>query len=137
MKILIENPPNIELLRIAFGGISDKTVFTYGDTLYNPGNNFIDDALMAHEEVHAKQQTNPEEWWQRYLADVDFRLSQEVEAYQKQYRRLRVIVKDRNQLARLLHQLATDLSSDLYGGIINYNEAVQAIKSPIDIKFKL
>ena len=79
MKIIRDYPPNIEAIRAEFE-LNPRVVFTYGETIYNPGGGKITDDLMVHEETHAKQQgDDPGAWWDRYLVDVDFRLNQEVE----------------------------------------------------------
>lgn len=128
MKISFDYPPNIKEIKKAFK-ISDRTVFTYGDTLHNPGRGKIPHDLLVHEITHMEQQgDNPAGWWRKYIKDTEFRLNQEVEAYRNQYRQYIKIVKDRNKRAVFIYRIATDLSSDLYGKIINYSEAVRLIK---------
>lgn len=123
MKIVKDFPPNIEKIRATFK-LHQGIVFTYGDTLYNPDGGFIDRALEIHEETHTKQQgDNPEAWWDRYFIDKDFRLSQEIEAYKNQYKKMKSNIKDPNKLAYRLNIIAKDLSSEMYGNIITYEEA--------------
>jgi hypothetical protein len=134
MEVKIEFPPNYELLKKVFK-IADDILFCYGHILYNPSNCYIDPIVMKHEEVHERQQgDNPEEWWNRYMIDSAFRTCEEISAYQAQYKALCKITKDRNKLFQWLHQLATDLSSPTYGGIITYDEAIKAIKSSYRFK---
>ena len=89
MKIIIEKPPIYEAILAHRMTPSEKTIFTYGDTIYNPNNVPISDDLMVHEEVHSKQQNHSDDyaeiWWGRYLVDPCFRIAQEVEAYANQY----------------------------------------------------
>lgn len=128
MEILVENPPNYKLLKEALPLVKEN-LFCYGDTIYNPHNNYVDPIVEKHEAVHSRQQgNNPEEWWQRYIVDSAFRFTQEAEAYQDQYKNLRKITKDRNKLFRWLHQLAIDLSSPVYGSVCSYQEAIKVIK---------
>lgn len=129
MNIKNDWPPNIAAIKKAFA-VPAKTFFTYGNTLYNPDNAFVDDILLAHEAIHAKQQASPEDWWERYLIDADFRLSQEVPAYQAQYKMAVKTLKDRNALFKYVHKMAMDLAGPMYGDIISYQEALRAIKNP-------
>ncbi|RLF07585.1 MAG: hypothetical protein DRJ64_02660 [Thermoprotei archaeon] len=137
MKIINRFPPNIETIKKYFA-VADNTIFTYGDTIYNPANGHIDRALEKHEAVHSRQQGDePDVWWAKYIASEDFRLSQEVEAYQTQYREKKQMIKDKNQLFRYANQLATDLSSNLYGKVINHQDAMTAITSTKTYKFNV
>jgi hypothetical protein len=89
MKILNEKPPIWDEAHKHFTIDDDRVLFTYGDTLYNPSGRAIDESFIAHEEVHAKQQTayegGAEAWWKRYFIDTAFRLTQEAQAYARQY----------------------------------------------------
>jgi hypothetical protein len=128
MKILIEYPPNIEKIRATFK-LHKGIVFTYGKTLYNPDEGHVDAPLLAHEMVHAMQQGDEiEEWWDRYLADPDFRFAQELPAYQTQYQTCQALSKDRNRLHKEAVRLARDLSSEMYGQCCTAGEALTAIK---------
>ncbi len=138
MKIINDFPPNIEDLKTFFE-ITEHTVFTYGDILYVPDGSYIDDALLAHEETHQRQQDRMgiEKWWKLYMISADFRLSQEVEAYQNQYKVLKIKIRDRNKLNKVVQSLAKDLSSPLYGDIITRSKALKAITSPQPIVFDM
>jgi len=131
MKILQGNPPNLDkIIKAGLKPDPDKTVFTYGDTIYNPGKGIIDPLLMKHEEIHSRQQGNdPDGWWDRYLKDINFRLAQELEAYGIQYKEAEKIIKDRNGLSKLLRLLANDLSGEMYGKILTFQEAIIKIKN--------
>jgi len=128
MTIKNEWPPNIEKIRAVFDLSGKKPVFTWGEILYNPHNCEIPEHLKIHEEIHSKQQVNPEVWWKRYLEDDKFRLEQELEAYQAQYQYIKRLVKDRNTVAKFLYAIASDLASPMYGGIISFDEAYKKIK---------
>jgi len=126
MKIVHAFPPNIEAIREKCTP-NEHTVFTYGNTLYNPGRWKIGRELMVHEEVHVKQQGNdPEGWWKKYLADPQFRLSQEIPAYRAQWKAtLRGNEKDKLGMLRIF---ARDLSSEIYGNVISFEEAMTKIR---------
>lgn len=117
------------------------TCFTYGDILYNPDQGPLDVAFIAHEETHQRQQQEngmtPEKWWSLYLRSEEFRLSQEIEAYQNQYKVQKKYIKDRNTLAQYLYRLAQALSSPMYGSIISFSMAMSVIKKGEKIPFDL
>lgn len=136
MKIVKDYPPNIEAIRAKFT-LHEYVVFTYGDTLYNPGGWKIADDLMVHEETHVVQQgDDPAGWWNKYLNDEKFRLEQEIEAYRNQYlyfRENRCIKPNgkirASRLGEFVSRIASDLSSEIYGNIINYQEARERIQN--------
>lgn len=134
MRTSIEKPPIWEEANAFFRLEELKlgTIFTYGDTIYNPFNVELTQDLIVHEEVHMAQQNNDPTvaklWWQRYMADPAFRLQQEVEAYGAQYRFICWTVKDRNAQARQLFQLAGFLSGPMYGSVTSQREAMSAIR---------
>lgn len=133
MKIITDYPPNIERIKLAFT-LHKGIVFTYGDTLYNPDNSpYIDKALMVHEETHMRQQEKigVENWWNLYITSTDFRISQEVEAYQNQYREQKKHIKDRNKLDWYVRVLARDLASLMYGNVMTMSQALQVIKGEL------
>lgn len=128
MKILNTYPPNIKEIREHFD-VPDNAIFTYGDTIYNPNDVAISKSLMKHEATHTKQQGDDiEGWWKRYFDDTDFRLSQELEAYQVQYRSAKGRIKNREELNKYLHSMAMDLSGKMYGSMIPFFEAYKLIK---------
>lgn len=130
MKILLEKPPKHvwEGAHKCFDLSGKRPIFTYGNTIYNPHEGVIDDALVAHEEVHMKQQgSDPDAWWERYFEDPQFRYEQEAEAYKAQYRFARRVTNNRERLAKALHIWASDLSSPMYGSVATYAVARAAI----------
>lgn len=134
MKVAYDYPPNIDAIRAEFD-LPTGVIFTYGETLYNPDHGVIPPDLMAHEETHQRQQgDDPAGWWKRYLEDVEFRISQEVEAYQNQYNHYKMnrCMKNGklkvNRLRQFAYQLATYLSSPIYGEVITRQEALEKIK---------
>lgn len=129
MKILKENPPNYEEICKVFDVVESKSiVFTYGDTIYNPSGGEVSNNLYAHEKVHMKQQgDDPAGWWNKYLVDKKFRLTQEVEAYRKQWK---YFVNHNHHIEaqkQLLNKIANDLASPIYGNIIDLKGAIKLI----------
>lgn len=130
MQIINTDPPKwiLEECNKKFF-VTKHTVFAYGDTIFNPGNNIISEDVIIHENIHSKQQKdNPDSWWKLYLSDQSFRLSQEIEAYREQYKFYCSLYKDKNIRFRFLHIIAADLSGPLYGRLISYTEAIKRIR---------
>lgn len=127
--IIVGYPPNIEQIKSVFP-IREHTVFTYAPHIYSPSGSDLDRALIRHEETHLKQQnSDPAQWWDRYLKDPQWRLEQELEAYQAQFKKAKQVFRVKKVIENLLHNIATDLSGDLYGNIISYGEAKKLIKN--------
>ena len=130
MKIVNEWPKNIKEIEKVFNIRGKEVVFTYGDILYNPHNVEVHRHLLIHEQTHERQQgKDPESWWARYLKDKEFRLSQEVEAYQNQFKFIKSSIKDPYRVVLALDELAEHLSSRIYGNMIKFKEARKLIKS--------
>lgn len=93
-------PPIYKQAKEKFGvDFYKRGVFTYGDTIYFAKGNLTPD-IIVHEMKHMKQQVNvggPENWWKKYFEDEEFRLSQEIEAYQAQYKEVCIQTKDKEQ----------------------------------------
>lgn len=151
MKILNEKPPEwiMDGCLSQFRVNIERTFWTYGDTIYNPGGIDIRHDIMAHEEQHMRQQAaykapdapstvssatvegafahacgdGKDGWWKRYLAEPRFRLEQEAEAYGTQYRFFCSQVKDRNQRTRFLFMIADQLSGPLYQTAVTHAQA--------------
>jgi len=129
MKEVYEFPPNMDAITKTFGSLPANVIFTYGDTIYNPSQGFIDTYLMTHESVHTKQQGDKvEEWWWRYLNDKKFRLDQEIPAYHNQYNHFCRNKKDPHKWEMFLERLALDLSGRIYGELCTLEEARKYIK---------
>lgn len=129
MNVINDWPPNIKEIREAFDLSGLNPVFTYGDTLYNPGGDDIMPHLMAHEMVHQRQQgANPKGWWQRYLSDEDYRLRQEVEAYRVQWKAAKNMPRPSRR--RLFRAITEDLSGKMYGNLVDLEKAKYLIMNP-------
>lgn len=132
MNIVTARPPCYDQAQKAFGFSDDDVIyFTYGNTIYNPTGHHIADHIIRHEEVHAEQQQHDpvvaKIWWDRYIADAEFRLQQEVEAYGAQYKFICAKKKDKNTQIRTLWDLAEHLAAPLYGSCITQAEARRRI----------
>jgi len=104
--------------------ITDDTIFAYDHVIYS--NNDLPRHLVIHELVHHEQQDHHglDEWVDNYLNDEQFRLKMEVDAYTYQLKS----IDDRNHRAKVWMESAKNLSSDLYGNIISYKEAIKLLK---------
>ena len=130
MDIVVDYPPNYDSILAKFPSIKGlPVVFAYGDKLYSPTGAMISADLKVHEVTHMQQQgSDPEGWWKRYLAEPEFRLNQEIEAYRNQFRFYCRAFKDGNQQMKTLIRLATDLSSPMYGSLISHQDAMTLIR---------
>lgn len=125
-------PPNYQAIKARLNPPSD-IVFAYGDHIYSPDGRNIPLHLISHELVHLDQQKKypggPEAWWNRYLEDPKFRLSQEVEGLAMQYKFFCKRQHDRNKQFMALTSVATDLSSATYGTMVSMLEAKKLIRA--------
>lgn len=100
--------------------ITPDTIFAYDKEIYS--NRELPLHLLIHELKHIEQQNRIgcDLWVDKYLNNPEFRLNEEVEAYQAEL----ATITDRN--LRYQHKIhcAKTLSSDLYGNIISYKEAL-------------
>ena len=129
VTVVNEWPPNIEAIRAVLP-VTERNIFAYDHKIYNPGGGILPLELLAHEKVHFEQQdeTGVEAWWDRFLADPEFRLSQEIPAHKAEHAAFCRMHKDRNQMAQHLRALGQRLAAPMYGGIITVNEAMKAIR---------
>jgi hypothetical protein len=131
VKISFGDPPNIESIQQAFQADLSKTIFTFGDTIYNPNQLSLTPDLIEHEKVHMAQQKRNEKdaalWWGKYLRDPKFRIDQEAKAYARQYDILAIARKGREERFHIRFGLAGILASKLYGSVISLYEAERLI----------
>lgn len=130
MVVLKEFPPNVDDIARVFGRKNiERAVFTYAPHVYAPNGIDLPAHLAEHEQQHLDQQgDDPRSWWDQYLSDPEFRLAQEIEAYQRQYA-YAVAHLNRAERRRLFTKIAKDLASPLYGNIINVDKAKEVIKN--------
>lgn len=130
VKISTEKPPMLDLVEKYFKVDLSRTAFAYGDTIYKQDGVVLDD-LLAHEEIHLTQQSKmvggAAAWWERYMVDIDFRLEQEIPAYQAQYKWFRRRITNKDHLKRIRNIMAEDMSGPTYGHMIGRDEAFRII----------
>lgn len=124
-------PPNYEaILKVLPHAAGPGVIFAYRPHVYVPGGGELPPQIVAHEEVHMGQQAGGvEAWWANYLSDPQFRLDQEVPAHQAEWRAYKAVVKDRNRRAGMLDQIARKLASPLYGGLLPFWVAKNAVQA--------
>lgn len=130
-KIIKSLPPNYGDIVKALPAVKFRPngVFTYAPHIYFPRGGPLEVDLVKHEEVHIRQQAEAggaAAWWERYLKDPRFRMEQELEAYQVQFKAMEFY--NRGQRRVRLNKIASDLSSAMYGKIITKAEALEAIQ---------
>lgn len=129
MKIKNSYPPNYDEL-IKHFDIADNPniIFTYGNKLYVPNKQNIPDDLIVHESIHMEQQKKigVKEWWNKYIFDIDFRIDQEAEAYNAQYKYLKESFNRHDRRAKL-KQLVEVFSGPVYGNILTPELAKELI----------
>jgi len=128
MKIVKDYPPNIDKIRELFS-LSGKEIFAWDDIIYSPASGELPPWLIAHEEVHKKQQDgDPEKWWARYLIDPHWRFEQELEAHRAEYRSYCEQEPNRNRKRIYLKTIARRLAAPMYGRIASFEKAKRMIK---------
>lgn len=104
-------------------------IFTYGDTIYNPQGIDILPHIRAHEAVHKMQQgDDPAGWWERYLADPQFRFDMEWPAHVTEYRAYVTDYPNRSARRRALATIAKRIASPLYGRVISFPAAKKRLQ---------
>lgn len=127
--IKYEKPPIWDEITEHFPAVEwENVIVTYGENIYTakPITHF----KLIHESTHIKQQTDMGEdiWWAKYFVEEKFRLEQELEAYKNEVKEINRLVKNRDERYRLIRNIALDLSSEVYGNIISYEEAKKLLK---------
>lgn len=126
-KIELKYPPNYSEIKDSLNPPT-SSIYAYDNVIYNPSERQIYEDEEIHEQVHFNQQgKQPRVWWNKYLRDKDFRLSQELEAYSLQYQFLKKVTLARH-LKEALQEMAHALAND-YGLDIDYGRAEKLIKS--------
>ncbi len=132
-EIVIERPPNFERIAAAFPDASKPGVlFAYGGKIYNPTGGVVPHALLKHEQVHLDRQSQPDQWWEKYLIDSEFRYREELLAHVAEYT-AQVHGLDRNHKAKLLMATAARLVAPLY----NYQPPKSLNAAMRDLRWEL
>jgi hypothetical protein len=138
MKVVIDVPPIWEEACNAFDFDKEHTVFTYNDTIYNPGAVELTQDVIEHEATHMRQQEGYDydgmgggaNWWKMYIEDPTFRFRQELHAYRVQYEYFRKHEKNREKVNEFAHSLARLLMGPMYGNLrTSKMEVVRLIKN--------
>lgn len=122
-------PPNFAQIKAAFPGAARPgVIFCYGGTIHNPTGGALSESLIAHERVHSlRQGDNPAAWWDRYIADPEFRFEEELAAHLVEYLTA-VRGGGRALRRRSLHLIAQRLAGPLYGRAVSLDEAKRLIR---------
>jgi hypothetical protein len=123
VRVLHLFPPNYRKIVEQFDVRGKSVIFAYGSAIYNPSRVPIPPELERHEQVHlTRQGGDPEAWWDKYIADPAFRLAEEIPAHAAEYQA--TLAHYRTQA---LDDIATKLASPLYGSLITFADAREAI----------
>lgn len=128
-KIVISRPPNYDRIAAAFK-LVPGVVFAYAPNIYNPGSVTIMSYIVDHEIVHIERQgDDPGGWWERYIADPAFRLEEELLAHVAEIKSYeRTHTDNRNAVGYWLMICAQRISSNVYGRMISYMGALEALQ---------
>lgn len=105
-------------------------MFTYFDAIYSL--HPLTQDWYIHESVHFVRQGAGEDeelakqWWDRYTNEPAFRLEEELMAYKAQYQFIKRRL-NKPQAFEYAKALARSLSSPIYGNIISFHGALNAI----------
>ena len=85
---------------------------------------------IVHEMVHLEEQSamGNDAWWECYLNSPEFRLEQEIKAYKAEADFVKKYIKNREHRYKMIHEMAKNLSSSIYGGIIGMQEALRLLR---------
>lgn len=128
MKFSQTKPSIFDRLHKTFGVEWGGTlVIAYKDTIYH--SKPLDPSVIIHEQIHLNRQgKDADGWYESYIRDKKFRFGEELLAYRAQFSYLKAVTSDRNQVARHLFRLASELSGPMYGRVIGHREALKLIK---------
>jgi hypothetical protein len=123
-----EKPPVYQACVDKFGVNWNRgIIFTYGDTIHCKYK--VPEQKIAHELIHVVQQTRfgAVAWWEKYLEDVGFRLSQEIEAYSAEIIWINDNIRDLNIKRERFDKIVADLSGYIYGHMVSPEKAKQLL----------
>lgn len=111
----------------------ERIWMTYGKEIWSES--LIPQEILEHELIHVRQQTkdmDKDEWWDKWLNDLEFRYKMELEGYKRQIEYVSTKVKDRNKMFQYKVDIAKILSGRLYGNIKSYSQAMHDLSYPND-----
>lgn len=119
----VKDYPYLKEFKAQFAVQEDEVAFPYKGKIYS--NQELSEELVEHEKVHFKQQEEigADEWVKEYLANPNFRVKMEVEAYRHQLS----LHNDKNMKEAIRIQIAKVLSSPMYGNVLTYKEAYSKV----------
>lgn len=143
MIVRVAKPPLFDEIDAAFRVDGQRIYYAWGDTIFDPfGDGYVCEEIRTHEAVHGERQLSYEDettfagsvfgWWRRYIADPAFRLAEEIPAHRAEYRWYcdrSPNGKMRNARRIRLREVATKLSSPLYGNMVTLERATALIKA--------
>lgn len=130
LTVVLDRPPIFEKIAdVLPQARKTGVIFTYGDKVYNPSRVSLTPELTAHEATHVAQQIEmgADVWWDRYLADPQFRYEQELEAHRVELEAYSVF---NNRHARRAAEklIARRLAGPLYGNASTEAKARKDLK---------
>lgn len=132
-EIVHDYPPIYDRILQRFPAIAGKAVFfAWGDIIYNPKGVAIPPFIVRHEEVHAaRMRGDILGWWERYLDDDMFRLTEELAGHLAEIDALSENT-NRQRRRQLLKQTARRLSNPIYGYRLTRHEATELLKAAME-----
>lgn len=134
VKVKNKKPFFFPILAKQFGVKWENVCIAFGRTIYSPVE--LPYAIMQHELVHIMQQKcsyfHGIIWWIKYLSDSQFRLDQEIPAYQRQYNIFSNQKENKYRpdlRSKYLEAIAEMLSGSMYGYLISFEDAKRIIET--------
>ncbi len=123
IKIIQGYPPNYQQIASNFP-VTENQIYAYYPNIYKTREDDIEPSILLHENIHCERQKHQgvEKWWYNYIMDKDFRLEEELCAFGAQYAFAQTVYRSK-QCQKMLHEMSVNLSSPLYGNIIDKNKA--------------
>jgi hypothetical protein len=130
LPLVDARPPNFDKILSAMPEARKAgVIFAYDGKVYAPGCRKITRELDAHERVHVERQgADPAGWWDRYIAEPEFRFEEELVAHQAEYAMFCRRFLDPMKRYVQLGVIAKKLASPLYGSLITPGQAAIQIE---------
>lgn len=136
MKIIQSRPPNFDkIVKVFYGAERPGVIFAYAPNIYSPRDVNAPPDLVAHEMIHIERQEKigVDVWWDRYLADPEFRFNEELLAHRAELAHLLKHSANRNTRRMALKHVAKKLSASLYGRMVTREQAIQLLTDEQEI----
>lgn len=133
MQLINEKPKIFDDIKIYFPQVrwqnadgSGAVIITYYPNVYCADAD-LEPQKWVHEKVHLEQQKEygVEKWWVDYFTDAEFRLEQELEAYQTEvaFIRSRESGFNSEEKHNRIEKIIDDITSPMYGRMISRKQA--------------